>query len=73
MPSPASIRYQNDEIRLYVRRLRLSEGDLLRLAREVADDDTLASADLLGAFERSFLLVLLKWLAQPNDVHAFAA
>lgn len=56
------------EIDKLKRRLRLSEGDLLGLAREVARDRRLPSVDLLTERQRGQLTEILQFLAGPARI-----
>lgn len=54
-----------NDITWLVRALRLSEGDLLGLAREVAGDGALLSVEHLTRGQRVQLVQLLEFLAEP--------
>ncbi len=61
------------EICRLVRRLRLSRGDMLWLAREVSEDRALPSVDCLSERQRGDLAEILRFLADPIDVHQYWA
>jgi hypothetical protein len=50
------------------RRLRLSEGDILGLAREVAEDRRLPSVEQLSERQRGQLTEILQFLAEPARI-----
>lgn len=52
-------------IQQYVDRLRLSQGDLLALAREVTEDATLRTIDNMTEVQTNNLIQLLAFLAEP--------
>ncbi len=58
----------DQEILLYARRLDLSTGDLLSLAREVAEDARLRTVDDLTMHQREALLLMLAFLSGPIHV-----
>ncbi len=56
------------EMRDLMKRLRLSMGDLLGLAREVANNGSLRSVDDLTFDQREQLITYLTFLARPIRV-----
>lgn len=53
------------EVITLAHRLKLSGGDLLQLAREVSEDDTLRSIVFLNSAQMAQLASLMEFLAEP--------
>lgn len=64
MPSPTLVRHYDDVANL-VAILRLSTGDVLCIAREVAENAALRSVDDLTRAQREQMIRYLGFLAEP--------